>query len=114
MRAPVAGRLSGFDMAIGQNVPRGERLGQVSDPKAFKLVANIDEYYLGQLASFERAKRNYSLQIAKIYPDVKNGQFQVDLKIVGDTPVDLRRGQTIHPEHKPLFAILGIAVYHSS
>ncbi len=100
VRAPVAGRLSGFDMEIGQNVARGVRIGQVSNPDTFKLVADIDEYYLGrvdlqQQANFERSRRTYQLRVAKIYPNVSNGLFQVDLKIAGDGPADLRRGQSI-------------------
>ena len=100
VRAPVAGRLSGFDMEIGQNVPRGMRLGQVSEPETYKMVINIDEYYLGrvnldQQAHFERNNQQYQLRISKIYPNVQNGQFQADLKIIGDSPPDLRRGQTI-------------------
>ncbi|HEX7027667.1 MAG TPA: HlyD family efflux transporter periplasmic adaptor subunit, partial [Gammaproteobacteria bacterium] len=100
VRAPVAGRLSGFDMEIGQNVSRGERIGQVSDPASFKLEADIDEYYLGrvepdQQAGFEHGVDHYRLRIAKIYPNVQNGRFQVDLKFVDDAPSDLRRGQTI-------------------
>ncbi|TQV72591.1 HlyD family efflux transporter periplasmic adaptor subunit [Exilibacterium tricleocarpae] len=100
VRAPVAGRLSGFDMEVGQNVPRGSRLGQISNPETFKLVADIDEYYLdridlGQQADFERGRHRYQLRVAKIYPNVRNGQFQVDLKMVGAAPSDLRRGQSI-------------------
>jgi len=100
VHAPVSGRLSGFDMEIGQNVPRGERIGQISNPSTFKLEAHIDEYYLGrvdigQTASFDRNNKLYQLQIAKIYPNVKNGQFKVDMKMVGDKPADMRRGQTI-------------------
>ena len=100
VHAPVTGRISGFDLEIGQNVPRGMRIGQISNPSTFKLTANIDEYYLGRVdldqpASFQRDGGNYSMRVSKIYPDIRNGQFQVDLKFVGELPKDLRRGQTI-------------------
>ncbi len=100
VRSPVAGRLSGFDMEIGQNVPRGLRIGQVSNPTTFKLLANIDEFYLGRVnldqeANFERNGKHYILRVTKIYPDVQNGQFQIDLKMTGDQPSNLRRGQTL-------------------
>ncbi len=100
VRSPVAGRLSGFDMEIGQNVTRGLRIGQVSNPTTFKLLAQIDEYYLGRVdldqeASFERNGKHYTLRVTKIYPDVKNGQFQIDLKMIGNQPTNLRRGQTL-------------------
>lgn len=96
VRAPVDGKLSGFDVEVGQSIPRGERLGQIDTPNNFKLTANIDEFYLdrvalGQQATFE----NYSLQISKIYPQVKNGQFEIDLRFEDQQPRNIRRGQTI-------------------
>ena len=100
MKAPVGGKLSGFNLEIGQNIKQGERVGQVDDPDNFKLRANIDEFYLGrvdlgQTASFERGGRDYAMKIAKIYPDVENGQFEIDLVFLDQTPADIRRGQTI-------------------
>lgn len=100
VRAPVSGSLSGFDLEVGQNVPRGERIGQISSPQFFKLTATIDEYYLGRIdlgqqATFEQAREVFQAQIVKIYPTVKNGQFRVDLNMTGNQPATLRRGQTI-------------------
>jgi HlyD family secretion protein len=100
VRAPVAGKLSGFDLEIGQSVARGERIGQIDNADEFKLVANIDEFYLSrvdleQQVVFQQGGRDYRLQLAKIYPNVEGGQFEVDIQFLGDTPGDLRRGQTI-------------------
>lgn len=100
MKAPVGGKLSGFNLEVGQNIKQGERVGQVDDPDNFKLRANIDEFYLGrvdlgQTATFERGGRNFDMKIAKIYPDVENGQFEIDLVFLDETPADIRRGQTI-------------------
>ena len=96
VRAPVDGKLSGFNVEIGQSIGRGERLGQIDTPNDYKLTANIDEFYLsrvdlGQQAQFD----DYQLVISKIYPQVQNGQFEVDFKFVGEQPSDIRRGQTI-------------------
>jgi HlyD family secretion protein len=98
--APVAGKLSGFDMEIGQSVSRGVRLGQIDNANEFKLVANIDEFYLArvdidQAVEFEKNGRIYKLRIAKIYPNVEKGQFEIDMQFTEETPSDLRRGQTI-------------------
>jgi HlyD family secretion protein len=98
--APVAGTLSGFDLETGQSISRGTRLGQIDNANEFKLVANIDEFYLpradlGQQVEFERNGRNYQLRVAKIYPNVEKGQFEIDMQFIGDIPDDLRRGQTI-------------------
>lgn len=100
VRAPVSGKLSGFDLQIGQNVSRGDRIGQIDDANAFKLVALIDEFYLSrtdldQSVTFERSGRQHNLRIAKIYPNVEAGQFEVDMQFTGAAPEDLRRGQTI-------------------
>lgn len=96
VRAPVDGILSGFDVEVGQSIGRGERLGQIDTPDNYKLTANIDEFYLdrvmlGQLATFE----DYTLEISKIYPQVKNGQFEIDLRFTDQQPSNIRRGQTI-------------------
>ena len=96
VRAPVDGKLSGFDVEIGQSIPRGERLGQIDTPNNYKLTANIDEFYLGRVDIGQRAQyEDYELSISKIYPQVTNGKFEVDFKFVGDQPERIRRGQTI-------------------
>jgi HlyD family secretion protein len=96
VRAPTDGKLSGFDFEVGQSIAKGERLGQIDTPDNFKLTALIDEFYLSrvdidQQASFE----DYQLIISKIYPQVKNGQFEVDLQFADQQPSGIRRGQTV-------------------
>ncbi len=96
VRAPVNGKLSGFNVEVGQSIGRGERLGQIDTPNDYKLTANIDEFYLGRVDLGQKAQfENYKLVISKIYPQVQNGQFQVDFKFVGEQPSGIRRGQTI-------------------
>ena len=99
VKAPLAGKLSGFNVEVGQSIVRGGRLGQVDDPDAYKLNVRIDEFYLGrvdlgQRATAENNNRNLDLQISKIYPQVNEGQFEVDM-IFNDESVGLRRGQTL-------------------
>jgi HlyD family secretion protein len=98
VKAPSDGRLSAFSLEIGQSVAPGERLGQIDDPARFKLIAEIDEFYLnrvdlGQTAEGELGGRSYRLRVAKIRPEVKQGRFEADLAFDGDSP-DVRRGQT--------------------
>lgn len=97
--APVAGKLSGFNVEVGQSIERGGRLGQIDDPDEYKLNVRIDEFYLGrvdlqQTATAQQNGRDLDLQIAKIYPQVNDGQFEVDMTFL-DEPVGLRRGQTL-------------------
>ena len=99
VRAPIAGKLSGFNIEVGQSIERGGRLGQIDDPDGFKLNVRIDEYYLGrvdleQIAVAEHNNRSFNMEIAKIYPQVKDGQFEVDMAF-NEEPVGVRRGQTL-------------------
>ncbi len=99
LRAPVSGQLTSFSIQLGQSMQRGERLGQIDSPGRNKLVADVDEFYLGrvepgQRATAEQDGKTYRLKVAKIYPQVRNGQFQIDLVFLGAEPV-VQRGQTI-------------------
>jgi HlyD family secretion protein len=99
VRAPVDGKLSGFNVEVGQSITRGGRLGQIDDPDAYKLKVQIDEYYLGrvdlqQMGIADHGRSEYELRVAKIYPQVNNGQFEVDM-LFDEEPEDLRRGQTL-------------------
>lgn len=99
IRAPIAGKLSGFNIEVGQSIDRGGRLGQVDDPDAFKLNVRIDEYYLGrvdlqQVAVAEHKGQDLELKVSKIYPQVNEGQFEVDMTF-DEQPAGLRRGQTL-------------------
>jgi len=96
VRAPVAGKLSGFNVEIGQSIGRGERLGQIDTPNDYKITANIDEFYLDRVDIGQKLQYDdYQLSISKIYPQVQNGQFEVDFKFTSEQPDDIRRGQTV-------------------
>jgi HlyD family secretion protein len=100
VRAPVAGKLTAFDAEVGQALSRGVNIGQIDDPESFKVTANIDEYYLTrvdieQTAVYSASGMNFDLRVRKIYPQVKNGTFEVDLVFVGSEPASIRRGQTL-------------------
>lgn len=96
VKAPVNGKLSGFNIEIGQSIGRGERLGQIDTPNDYKVTAYIDEFYLGRVDIGQRAVfKDYQLIIKKIYPQVQNGQFEVDFTFAGAQPSGIRRGQTI-------------------
>jgi len=99
IRAPVSGKLSGFNIEVGQSIARGGRLGQIDDPDGYKLSVFIDEYYLGrvdleQTATALHQGRELQLTVSKIYPQVNDGQFEVDMEF-NQAPEGLRRGQTL-------------------
>ena len=100
VRAPIAGKLSGFDSEVGQNIMPGGRLGQIDIPDQFKLQADIDEFYInrvdiGQSANYQNNGKSFPAKVKKIYPQVNNGQFQVDIQFTESQPPELRRGQTL-------------------
>jgi HlyD family secretion protein len=100
VKAPVAGRLTAFNLQVGQSLMPGERFGQIDDPHAYKLVAMVDEFYMrdvfvGQSATTQLNGQEYSLEIQKIYPQVISGQFQIDLEFHQDQPAQLSRGQGV-------------------
>jgi HlyD family secretion protein len=100
LRAPVAGQLTSFSIQVGQSFNRGERLGQIDSAGSNKLRAQVDEFYLGrvaegQIASAEVGGRPYRMRVSKIYPQVRNGAFEIDLNFVGAEPANLQRGQTV-------------------
>jgi HlyD family secretion protein len=100
LRAPVSGQLTSFDIQIGQSLQRGVRLGQIDSAGRNKLRAQVDEFYLsrvneGLVANAEVNGRTYRMRVSKIYPQVRNGSFEIDLQFVGEEPRDLQRGQTI-------------------
>ena len=100
IKAPVTGQLSGFEIQLGQSLQQGERIGQVDSAGSDKLQADVDEFYLGrvqigQAATADIDGRTYRLRVAKVYPQVRNGQFQVDLVFIGAEPKSMQRGQTV-------------------
>lgn len=100
VRAPVDGQLTSLDAEIGQSKNKGERLGQIDVLSGFKVRADIDEHYLSRIitglyGTFTFANKDYKLEIKKVYSQITNGRFQVDMEFVGDVPQGIRRGQTL-------------------
>ena len=100
IRAPVAGRLTNFTLEPGQNLKAGDQVGQVDSEGAYKLNADVDEFYLGrvapgQVATAEIDGRQYRLAVARVLPQVTNGRFRAELTFQGAPPPSLRRGQTV-------------------
>ena len=87
---------------MGETRTPGQRIGRIDELGAFKVAARIDEYYLprvsrGQRASVEIAGAKHVLELTKVYPDVRDGGFEVELSFVGEAPEGIRRGQTVRP-----------------
>jgi len=100
VRAPVAGQLTSRNAEIGESKTPGQRLGQLDVLSGFKVRADIDEHYIsrvfaGLIGEFTFANKTYPLKIKKIYTQVTNGRFQVDMEFTKSVPEGIRRGQTL-------------------
>jgi HlyD family secretion protein len=101
VKSPASGKLSSFNLEIGETKSVGEHLGQIDLLDGYRLEARIDERYIarvfdGQEAQFNYAGETYQLYIDKIYTNVTNGSFKVDLFFKDDkTPTGIKRGQTV-------------------
>jgi HlyD family secretion protein len=100
VKAPIAGKLTAFNLEVGQSLKLGERFGQIDDPLHFKLMSLVDEFYMsrvfiGQTAEMNFEEKKYLLDLKKIYPQVKDGQFRVDFVFRTSQPEHLNRGQTM-------------------
>ena len=100
LRAPVSGQLTSLNAEIGEQKSKGLRLGQVDVLDGFRVRAQIDEFYItrinaGQTGTFELAAKPFELTIRRVYPEVLEGRFVVDMMFPKVTPEDIRRGQTL-------------------
>lgn len=100
IKAPISGQVSSLNKEIGELITRGENIAQIDLLTNFKVRARIDEFYisrifLGQTGSFKFANQYYDLIIKKIYPQVSNGAFEVDLVFTSTPPKTIKRGQTL-------------------
>ncbi len=99
VKAPVTGQLGSLEAEIGQTIISGYRLGQIHILDNFKVTAQIDEHWIDRIktglpATLERNDQNFNLTIIKVYPEVRGGQFQVDMEFSGVKPDNIRTGQT--------------------
>ncbi len=101
VKAPVDGQLGLLNAEIGESISRGQRIGMVNILTDFKIKALLDEHYIDRVrrglnSSLERNGNNYSLLVKKVYPEVRDGQFEIDMVFKGAKPQNIRTGQTYH------------------
>ncbi|WP_166968066.1 efflux RND transporter periplasmic adaptor subunit [Yeosuana marina] len=99
VKAPADGQLGFLDAEIGQNIAQGQRIGQINVLTDYKIEATIDEHYIDRVkrnltAVLERNGNNYPLRLRKVYPEVRDGKFKVDLVFTKDKPETIRTGQS--------------------
>ncbi|MGV4413557.1 efflux RND transporter periplasmic adaptor subunit [Chryseobacterium sp. T1] len=97
--APASGRLSSFNVSIGENLTTGQSIGKIDLMDGYKLIAKVDEYYINKLnigirGNLDNNGKDYEVIISKILPEVKDGQFSVELNFVDSKAENLKIGMT--------------------
>jgi HlyD family secretion protein len=100
IKAPIGGQITSLNADIGQLMSAGQRIGQIDVLSGFKAMAAIDELYLSRIevntaGEFDFAGHSFNLVVKKIYPEVKDRKFLVELEFRGERPKGIRRGQTL-------------------
>jgi HlyD family secretion protein len=103
VRAPVTGHLSTIDAEVGQNINRGQRIGQIDQLDRFKIAARIDQFYIARVqvgtpGHVNLDGRNWNVRVSKVYPEVKQNTFAADVVFADEVPPTLKRGQTVTVE----------------
>jgi HlyD family secretion protein len=103
VRAPITGQLSTINAEVGQNINAGQRIGQIDVMDGFKIRTSIDQAYLtrvqpGTTGHVSLEGRNWEVKVSKVYTEVQQNLFVADVVFVGETPTNLRRGQSLTVE----------------
>jgi len=114
VKAPASGQLGMLNTEIGELINKGQRIGQVNVLESFKIKIEIDEHYIDRVRKglhgyFTRQNDTFALEIQKQYPEVRDGRFEVDMLFTGQSPNNIRIGQTYHVKlelGKPLQGLL--------
>ena len=99
VRAPIAGRLTDFHLQLGEIVKPDQRIGRIDEPGEVKLVAEVDEFFLGTVATGAVGNasingRDYPVAISRVFPQVNLGRFTIELLFVKDSPDGMSPGQS--------------------
>lgn len=101
VKAPINGEIGLLEVALGQSIAQGTKVGQINDLSSYKIEVMLDEHYIDRVfagleATFERQDERYTAVIRKVYPEVRGGKFRADFRFVGEQPVNIRSGQTYY------------------
>ena len=99
--SPIDGELGLLDAVLGQSISSGQKVGQINDLSNYKIEAMIDEHYIdrvmrGLSGTFERGGEKYEVQVSKVFPEVRGGQFRTWFTFTSARPDNIRTGQTYY------------------
>jgi HlyD family secretion protein len=101
IRAPVSGRVTAIDLKVGEHRDPGQRLAEVTPPTGMELSADVDEFYLARVRNGQTADLDFhgnpaKVTVRRVYPQVHDGRFRVDLDFDGASPPELVAGEAVH------------------
>lgn len=101
VRATVDGQLGLLVPEIGQSISRGANMGQINVLTSYKVTAQIDEHYIDRVrtqltATLDRQGNMFNLEVRRVYPEVRNGTFEIDMIFTDSMPDNIRTGQTYY------------------
>jgi HlyD family secretion protein len=105
LKAPVSGRLTNFTIQPGQTLKVGDPIGQIDSEGEYKLVADVDEFFLSRVRpglpakadpeSGGAAPKSPTLVVSRVLPQVTGGRFRTELTFTGPPPANLKRGESM-------------------
>lgn len=101
VKATADGQLGLLVPEIGQSISRGANMGQINVLTSYKVTAQIDEHYIDRVrtqltATLDRQGSLFNLVVRRVYPDVRNGTFEIDMVFSDSMPDNIRTGQTYY------------------
>ena len=101
IKAPISGHLTALTAEIGETKGAGQQFGQIDVLEGFRVRAGIDEHYIARIelnrtGEYEFAGQTGKLVVTRIYPEVRDNRFEVDMEFIGKEPDGIRRGLTLH------------------
>ena len=101
VKATVDGQLGLLVPEIGQSISRGANMGQINVLTSYKVTAQIDEHYIDRVrtqltATLDRQGSEFNLVVRRVYPEVRNGTFEIDMIFRDSMPDNIRTGQTYY------------------
>jgi len=92
--------LNAYADSMGKTYNGGESIGKIDVLEGYKLVANVDEFYLdrivlGQKGQVESKGQLIQVEVSKILPEIINGRFEVQLNFVNQDNLKLQEGNSM-------------------
>lgn len=101
VKAPISGRLTDFQLQVGEIVKPDQNIGRIDDPQNFKLLTNIDEFYRNRIVVGRKGKVQVNadiveVEIKRVFSQIKDGQFLVELGFVDSDTLNISPGQSLN------------------